>query len=123
MFAGGEREVGVLVLTQGEMPEQFRDVLAELGELVPLLRVTERPWDEAADTAISERAPAVVLLDEAGEPSGVRFSGYPGGYEFGIFVQDLADAAHGRVELSPDTLSFLADLDQSIAIKVFTTPT
>jgi alkyl hydroperoxide reductase subunit AhpF len=123
MFAGAEGRVEVLVLARGEVPKAFHDVMAELAELVPLLTVTERPYDEAADGHLTERAPAVLLLDGEGRPTGVRFAGYPAGYEFGTLVQDLADVAHARTALSADMRAFLADLREPLSIKVFTTPT
>lgn len=123
MFEGAAGKVEALVLTRGEVPAQFAEVLDELAELVPGLTVTEQPWDEKADAALSERAPAIVLRDGDGQPTGVRFSGYPAGYEFGVFVQDLADLAHGRSALSQPTLDFLAELREPLSIKVFTTPT
>jgi alkyl hydroperoxide reductase subunit AhpF len=124
MFAGAQRKVGLLVLSRGpDVPPAFHDVLAELAEIVPNLTVQERPWDEVADARLSERAPALVLLDGDGQPTGVRFSGYPTGYEFSTLVGDLADLAHGRTALSQPTLDFLAELREPLSIKVFTTPT
>ena len=123
MFAGAGGKVEALVLTRGEMPPGLHEALAEVAEVAPAVTVTERPWREDEDAALSELAPAVVLLDEDGEPTGVRFSGYPAGYEFGVLVQDLADVAHGHSGLSPAMQTFLDELKEPLAIKVFTTPT
>ncbi len=123
MFAGAGGTVEALVLTRGEMPKGLHEVLAELAEIAPAVTITERPWHEAEDAALAERAPAIVLLDADGQPTGVRFSGYPSGYEFGVFVQDLADIAQGQTAVSPAMRTFLDELKEPLAIKVFTTPT
>jgi alkyl hydroperoxide reductase subunit AhpF len=123
LMSGAGRPVQVVVLTgAGGANAEFTEVLEEIRQVAPALSVLQRPWGPE-DEALAERAPAVVLLDGDGRSLGVRFSGYPVGYEFGAFVQDLADAAHGRTGLSEATLEALRALKQPARIKVFTTPT
>jgi len=123
LMSGGDRPVRVLVLTGARGGNaEFAEVLEEIRQLAPSLSVQERPWSPE-DEALAARAPAVVFLDGDGRPLGVRFSGYPLGYEFGAFVQDLADAVHGRTGLSAATLEALGGLKEPARIKVFTTPT
>ncbi|MCD6098855.1 thioredoxin family protein [bacterium] len=69
------------------------------------------------------RVPAIVLLDERGEDSGVRFFGIPAGYEFISLLEDIEDIGRGSTLLSEEVLSELRVLDSKpIHLQVFVTP-
>ena len=68
-----------------------------------------------------ESAPAIVV--EGALDYGIRFLGFPGGYEFANLIDSIVVASTGEPGLSAETRATLADLADDVTIKVFTTPT
>lgn len=124
LFAGAARPVRVrVVLPGGPGPGPrtgLRAALAEVAEMVPLVRVEE--CDAAAAGPDVERTPAVVLLDEEGTDLRVRFYGLPTGYEFTSLLAAVADAAAPTTALQPETVQALEGLHQDVQITGFSTP-
>jgi alkyl hydroperoxide reductase subunit AhpF len=88
--------------------------LAELGEHVTC-RVEQEPDGFA-------RFPAVSIRPE-GRVVGVRYDGFPWGYELGSLVGGIVDAGRGETTLRPESLTALEELDRDLALEVFVTPT
>ncbi len=124
MFAGASRPVEVRVVdpaAEASGQQGFVSLLREVSELAPMVRVRTGTPDELGVSV--ERTPALILFDAEGRDLGVRFSGFPNGYEFASLLAALTDAAAEGTSLAPATVSALEALAQDVAIKVFTTPT
>ena len=68
-----------------------------------------------------EAAPSIVV--EGARDYGIRFLGFPGGYEFANLIDSILVASSGEPGLTEDTKASLAALADDVTIKVFTTPT
>ncbi|MEM4500100.1 MAG: thioredoxin family protein [Candidatus Woesearchaeota archaeon] len=100
----------------------LRELLEELQELNQkiVLKVYDKTSKEAQDFGI-DKFPAVVLI---GKNKGkIRFFGIPAGYEFSTFIEDLIMVSNGNVELSKKIIDSVSELDKSLHIMVFVTPT
>jgi alkyl hydroperoxide reductase subunit AhpF len=122
-----ERPVRLVMFTQEMECEYCRDtrnLVTELARISPSVEaeihdfVTER--DLAQQYGI-DKIPAIAVLGE--RDYGIRFFGFPGGYEFGTLIDIIGDVARGDSGLQDSTRSALARLDQDVHLQVFTTPT
>ncbi len=68
-----------------------------------------------------EVAPSIVVEGE--RDYGIRFLGFPGGYEFANLIDSIIVASSGEPGLADDTKASLDALAEDVTIKVFTTPT
>ncbi|MFQ6117709.1 MAG: thioredoxin family protein, partial [Candidatus Bipolaricaulia bacterium] len=66
--------------------------------------------------------PAIVVA-RADRDYGIKFYGPPAGHEFSSLVEDVIDVSRGEVELPPDVVEELQELDTDVHIQVFVTPT
>ncbi len=136
-FANLDRKVKILLFSKkgsklvvpGNEPCQYCDLTEEiLKELVALtdnleLEVfTDREAPEF-DTYDIDKVPAIVLVPEGEEASGLRFFGIPAGYEFGTLVEDIVDVSKGETSLSAQTKQALTAIADPVHIQVFVTPT
>lgn len=76
--------------------------------------------DRAAEYGI-DKIPAIALVGS--QDYGVRFYGFPGGYEFTSLVEGIIDVSTGEHGLSAATLQELAGLTTPVHLQVFVTPT
>ncbi len=129
------RDVDVTLYTQrtsalvvpGVIPCETCDVaeelLQELGEILPKVRVTIVDLvehQEEAERAGINRVPTIVI---GGNAEGrVRFMGFPGGYEFASFVSALLEAGGAGEEVPEPLQQRLASLPDPVDVKVFVTP-
>jgi hypothetical protein len=68
-----------------------------------------------------ERIPGLVMQ---GKNRGVlRYFGVPGGYDFGVVIEDLMDLSRGTTRLSAQTRKQITELPALVHIKVLVTPT
>jgi alkyl hydroperoxide reductase subunit AhpF len=65
--------------------------------------------------------PAVVMLDQDGNDTNIRFFGIPGGYEINSFLGALLEVSGERQELPADILKRIQKIDKDIHIQVFVT--
>ncbi len=70
-----------------------------------------------------DRAPAAIILDPEGKDRGVRFYGFPGGYEFASLIAGITDVGKGEGKLSAETKAALKTITSPVKINVFVTPT
>ena len=68
-----------------------------------------------------DAAPSIVV--EGARDYGIRFLGFPGGYEFANLIDSIIVASSGEPGLSESTKASLDALAEDVTIKVFTTPT
>ena len=130
------RPVKMIVVTTEEgcmYCNEVKMLAAELAELSPLISV--EVYDLEKDKAIVDlygidKAPAIVVVaDGRGEEPdtdyGIRFYGIPSGYEFMSLLDALNTVGSNGAELQimPETMEFLKNLDQDLHIQVFITPT
>lgn len=105
---------------------EVRQLLQELCELSDMLTLEVvnifADADKAAAVGI-DKAPAIVLTDEAHSDFGIRFFGVPGGYEFGTLLEDIIMVSGKDSGLKANTRTQLATLSKAVEIAVFVTPT
>ena len=68
-----------------------------------------------------DKIPAIVI--EGKEDYGMRFYGIPTGYEFATFLESILKVSGQKSALSQDTIQKLDQINKSVHIQVFVTPT
>jgi glutaredoxin-like protein len=68
-----------------------------------------------------DKIPATVI--EGKEDYGMRFYGIPTGYEFATFLESILKVSSQKSALSKDAVQKLSQIDKSVHIQVFVTPT
>jgi alkyl hydroperoxide reductase subunit AhpF len=59
-----------------------------------------------------------------GKPTGIRYLGFPGGHEFGPFLEAMvAVSKHSAPKISEATRQWIEALDKPLHLEVFVTPT
>ncbi len=119
--------VRLVVFTQDfecEYCKETRELVEEVASLDERLSVEVH--DFVADAAVAEtygidKIPATAIV--GARDYGVRYYGFPGGYEFTTFVEDIIDVSRGEHGLSEKTLAEIARLDRPVHLQVFVTPT
>ena len=108
----------------GETNGQTIGLVREVAALSDRITVEElNPFierDRAAAYGI-DAAPSLVV--EGARDYGIRFFGFPGGYEFANLIDSILVASSGEPGLSDDTKASLEALAEDVTIKVFATPT
>lgn len=108
----------------GETNGQTIGLVREVAALSDRITVEElNPFierDRAAAYGI-DAAPSLVV--EGARDYGIRFFGFPGGYEFANLIDSILVASSGEPGLSDDTKASLDALAEDVTIKVFATPT
>ena len=102
---------------------QLLEELCGLSDLLTLEVVNIFADADKAEAAGIDKAPAIVLTNEAHADFGIRFFGVPGGYEFGTLLEDIIMVSGEDSGLKPATRAKLATLAKSVEIAVFVTPT
>lgn len=119
--------VRLVVFTQEhecEYCQETRELAEEVAAVSPKITVEVHDFVAEADLARQygiDKIPAVAIIGE--KDYGVRYYGFPGGYEFTSFVEDILDVSTGEHGLSEQTLRELARLDRPVHLQVFVTPT
>lgn len=102
--------------------EIIRKILSFLTDLTSKLEVIElSSSDLTAKEMDLDLAPAIVIHGK--DRYNVRYFGVPGGYEFGVLVEDIVDASIGKPSLPQSVLESLVKIDSPVHIRVFVTPT
>jgi len=119
--------VKVILFTQ-EMECKFcadtRQLIAELAELSA--KIQPEIHDYMADSQLAkeygiDKIPAMVIKTE--KDYGIRFYGFPYGYEFQTLMETLGSVSRGYTDLSEETKRKLREIKTPIVIKVFTSLT
>lgn len=126
-FEDLENPVRLIVFTQEhecEFCKDNRELAEEIAGLSDLVSI--EIYDFVADEEVAQsygvdKIPAIAVI--GAEDYGVRYFGFPGGYEFTTLVEDILDVASGEHGLSEDTLEEIARLDRPVHLQVFVTPT
>ena len=119
--------VRVIMFTQAmecKFCADTKQLIYELAELNDKIQAEVR--DFVADAQLAqqygvEKIPAIVIRSE--RDYGIRFYGFPYGYEFQTLMEALASVSRGQTDLSEQTKQKLREIKIPINIKVFTTLT
>ena len=104
------------------MEELLHD-LADVSSKVVLERM-EVPAPLVAPDVPDEITSSVTVLEMDGKATGVRYLGFPGGREFGTFLQDVVSiSAKVAPHVSPETVTYIQNLEEPVHLQVFVTPT
>jgi glutaredoxin-like protein len=127
VFKGLKNPVKLVNFTQ-EVECQFcketRELLAELAGLSDLvsLQVYDFQSDkQKADAHGVDKIPATVVQGE--KDYGVRYYGFPGGYEFAALLADVVNVSVGQTDLKPQTQEALSKIEKPVHLQVFVSPT
>ena len=102
-----------------------RQVLNEVASLNDKVTVVEKNFvldTEDKDKYKIDKAPAIVILSD-GIDTRMRMYGAPTGYEFVGLVEAIIVAGTGKIELDPETMTWIQAVDTPTHIQVFSTPT
>lgn len=106
------REVPV-TLTKSPGDSDTQEILKELAELSPLLKI------EINESEDAELSPSLNI----GSTGRVLFRGTPAGYEFSSLLTGIIDSGRDEQTLTQETMHFLDSLEEDLHIRVFVTPT
>jgi alkyl hydroperoxide reductase subunit AhpF len=102
-----------------------KQVLSEVASLNDKITVVEKnvvlDHDDKAKYKI-DRAPAIVILSD-GIDTRMRIFGAPTGYEFVGLVEAIIVAGTGKIDLDPETMTWIQAVDKPTHVQVFSTPT
>lgn len=119
--------VRLVLFTQENECEYCQETRSMAEEVAALSdKISLEVYDLVADEAQAQqygidKIPAIAIV--GAQDYGVRFYGFPGGYEFTTFVEDMIDVSTGEHGLSEATLQALAQLTTPVHMQVFVTPT
>jgi glutaredoxin-like protein len=105
---------------------QILDELRRLSDRISVQEVDLRLDPERAATFGIDRTPAIAIAYEENRvvcDTRIRFLGAPTGYELVSLVNAVRLAGGRPSTLSEDSLRRLAEVDRSVTVRVFTTPT
>jgi glutaredoxin-like protein len=122
-----EKPVKIIVFTQ-EIECKFcaetRQLVQELAELNDKIKVEVYDFVANADRAGEygiDKIPALAIIGE--KDYGVRFYGFPFGYEFRTLTESLVNVSRGRTDISDKTRELLKEVRTPIHIQVLVTLT
>jgi len=119
--------VRVIMFTQAmecKFCADTKQLIYELAELSD--KIQAEVHDFVADTQLAQeygidRIPAIIVRTE--KDYGIRFYGFPYGYEFQTLMEALGSVSRGQTNLSEETKQKLREIKTPVVIKVFTTLT
>lgn len=119
--------VRLIMFTQDIECQYCSETRKLIGELASLSeKITVEIYDfvvdaEKAKTFGVDKIPAIVIM--ADKDYGMRFYGFPYGYEFRTLVDAMLIASSGRTDLTEETKKKIRDIDVPVNIQVFVTLT
>ena len=120
--------VTLVTFTQTDDPPQYATetvtLMQELATLSDKINVVVHDFKDEGDKAEQfgvEQVPAIVV--EGTKDYGVRYYGFPGGYEFPALLEDIIDVSKGESGLSEQSKERLSSLTTPVHLRVFSTPT
>jgi glutaredoxin-like protein len=101
-----------------QLAEEISDVVPEVSVRV----VDERDHQAEEAYGVDKRpALAVELEDDPEAANGIRFYGFPGGYEFDSLLEAIRRVSDQNPGLSPDLARYLAARTEPLRLQVFVT--
>jgi alkyl hydroperoxide reductase subunit AhpF len=102
-----------------------KQILGELAALNDKITLVEKNFVldlEDKNKYKVDKTPAIVILSD-GIDTRMRLYGAPTGYEFVGLVEAIIVAGTGKIELDPETMTWIQAVDKPTHIQVFSTPT
>jgi glutaredoxin-like protein len=127
VFDKMENDVKIVMFTQEtECPqcEFTRKMLEEISGLSDKLILDVHDFVADADLAKKygiDKIPAIALVGD--KDYGIRFYGFPAGYEFTALIEDIVDVGKRNPGLSEKALTELGKVDRPVHIQVMISPT
>ncbi len=121
--------VKVLFFTQEfECPlcKDNHDFIKELSGMSSNITLEVYDFVKDRDTADKygiDKIPAMLVTDDRGTDTGIRFFGIPGGYEINSFLTALSEVSGAGEELPKDIVERIKKIDKDIHVEVFITLT
>jgi alkyl hydroperoxide reductase subunit AhpF len=123
------RKVQLVLFTQtiggSESGTVTKQILGELAALNDNITVVDKSFvldtEDKAKYKI-DKAPAIVILSDDVDTR-MRLYGAPTGYEFVGLVEAIIVAGTGKIDLDPETMTWIQAVDKPTHIQVFSTPT
>ncbi len=103
---------------------ETKQLLEETKALSEKIKLIVHEFSEAKEEAKKydvTLTPTFVILDDKGVYHGVRFSGFPGGYEINSYVSAILEMSGLRHEFPKAVLDRVAKINEPVDIKVFVT--
>jgi alkyl hydroperoxide reductase subunit AhpF len=109
--------------------EQVNQLLEEVASTSN--RIIVKQFSIEDDPKVTEKygidkTPAIVVCAKDGETlvdHHIHFYGIPSGMEFETFIQTIMMVSNNETDLEKETIAFLQDLQESVHLQVFVTPT
>jgi glutaredoxin-like protein len=104
--------------------QETRQLLEEITRLSPKLELEIHDFlaeKELAESLGVDKIPAILIHGQ--RPYGLRFFGFPGGYEYGSLLKAIIQASQDKTDLKEATRQALSQLNSAVHIQVFVTPT
>jgi len=102
-----------------------KQVLGEIASLNDKITIVEKNFvldTEDKNKYKVDKEPAIVILSD-GIDTRMRMYGAPTGYEFVGLVEAIIIAGTGKIDLDPETMTWIQAVDKPTHIQVFSTPT
>ncbi len=120
-------DVELIVFTQ-ELECQFcketRELVLELAALSPKIKPKIYDFVLNGDEVIKyniKKIPAIAIVGNS--DYGIRYYGFPAGYELSVLVTGIIDVSKGVASLPDSIKKRLAEIKKPVHIQVFVTPT
>ncbi len=107
-----------------EFGREVQELIKELSGLSDKLSLEVYDFlldkERAAEYQV-DKAPATVVRN--GRDYGIRFYGFPAGYEFSVLLDAILAVSQGDSGLQPETREKLAKITEPLHLEVLVTPT
>jgi glutaredoxin-like protein len=125
ILVGLDKTANILLFTEKETCDSCSDTVTFMEEIQSLSdKITLKTYDlndqEAKDYKV-DKAPAIVLLDEAKNDFGIKFYGIPAGHEINSFLSGLMEVSGAGEKLPEEMAVALEEVSKPVNIKVFVT--
>ncbi len=104
--------------------QETRKLLEEVAALNPKIQLEIHDFlaeKELAESLNVDKIPAILIYGE--KEYGLRFFGFPAGYEYASLLKAIIQASKGKTDLQESTKEALKKIKSPVHIQVFVTPT
>jgi len=103
--------------------EMARVILSELEKLSNKIKVKEREFDPNGELEKKFNINFAPCLVAVCEEKYFRFYGFPGGYEFPVFLDVLAMISSEEMEVGEEVKKIIENIEKPVKVKIFVTVT
>lgn len=104
--------------------QETRQLLEEVAALNAKIQLEIHDFLQEKDLAQKlgvDKIPAILVYGQ--KEYGLRFFGFPAGYEYGSLLKAIIQVSQGKTDLKESTREALSQVNQPVHIQVFVTPT